>query len=149
MLTRLEKSVIINATPEKIFSFVSSERMNEVWGDEMIGKWVTKGPVRVGTIGRFQTKGTIANFGELTGEVTEFEINKKMTMRSKDAKGKMDSTDTLIIEPTPKGTKTTYVTQYKVPYSVFGKLIDKVKISKDMEAMHIKWLENLKKALEA
>lgn len=148
-MTRLERSVIINATPEKIFSFVSSERMNEVWGDEMIGKWVTKGPVRVGTIGRFQTRGSIANFGELTGEVTEFETNKKMTMRSKDAKGKMDSTDTIILEPATKGTKTTYVTQYKVPYSVFGKLIDKVKISKDMEKMHIKWLENLKKALEA
>ena len=148
-MTKLVKSVIINATPEKIFSFVSSERMNEVWGDEMIGKWVTRGPVGIGTIGHFQTKGSIANFGELTGEVTEFEKNKKMTMRSKDAKGKMDSSDTITLESTSQGTKTTYITQYKVPYSVFGKIIDKVKISKDMQAMHIKWLENLKKSVEA
>ncbi len=123
--------------------------MNEVWGEWMIGKWDSQEPVKVGSTGHFETRGMMANFGKLTGTVTEFEPNKKMTMNSKDAKGKMDATDTIILEPISNGTKTTYITQYKVPYSVFGKLVDKIKISKDMEAMHIKMLENLKKAVEA
>jgi len=148
-VTKLTISRDIQASPEKIFAFVISERMNEVWGELMNGKWDSKGPVGVGSVGHFDTRGMMANFGKLTGTVTEFEPNKKMTMNSKDAKGKMDATDTIILEPNANGTKTTYVTQYKVPYSVFGKLIDKVKISKDMEAMHVKMLENLKKAVEA
>jgi hypothetical protein len=37
----------------------------------------------------------------------------------------------------------------KVPYSILGKLIDKVSASKQMETKNVKLLENLKKALEA
>lgn len=148
-MTKLTISREIQAPPEKIFAFVISERMNEVWGEWMIGKWDSKGPVGVGSVGHFDTRGMMANFGKLTGTVTEFEPNKKMTMNTKDVKGKMDATDTLILELTANGTMTSYITQYKVPYSVFGKLIDKVKISKEMEAMHVKMLENLKKAVEA
>ena len=148
-MTKLTISREIQASPEKIFAFVTSERMNEVWGEWMIGKWDSSGPVKVGSTGHFDTRGMMANFGKLTGTVTEFEQNKKMTMNTKDAKGKMNATDTMLLEPTANGTKTTYVTEYKMPYSVFGKLIDKVKIRKDMEAMHVKMLENLKKAFEA
>ncbi len=148
MLTKLTISKEIQAPPEKIFAFVISEKMNEVWGEWMEGHWTSKGPIGVGSKGFFETRGMLKNFGRLSSEVTEFEKNKKMTMHSTDAKGKMDTTDTMILEPTPNGTKTTYVTEYKVPYSVFGKLIDKVKISKDMENMHVKMLENLKKAIE-
>jgi uncharacterized protein YndB with AHSA1/START domain len=148
MLTKLTISKEIQASPEKIFAFVISERMNEVWGEWMEGHWNSKGSIGVGSKGVFDTKGMLKNFGKLSGEVTEFEENKKMTMHTIDAKGKMDATDTIFLEPTTNGTKTTYVTEYKVPYSVFGKLIDKVKISKDMENMHVKMLENLKKAVE-
>lgn len=91
----------------------------------------------------------LANFGTLTGEVTEFEPNRKMTMHSTDAKGKMNTSDTILLEPIAGGTKTTYITEYNVPYGVFGKILDKVKISKDMENMHVKMLENLKLKLES
>jgi hypothetical protein len=148
-LTKQSVSREINASPEEIFAFVVSTRMNEVWGEWMIGRWDKEGPVGVGSISHFETRGLLASFGALTGEVTEFELNKKMTLHSKDAKGKMDATDTMLLEPTTDGTKATYITDYKVPYSVFGKLLDKVKISKDMENMHIKMLENLKQRIEA
>jgi hypothetical protein len=148
-VTKQTQSTEINASPEKIFAFVISDRMNDVWGEWMEGKWASEEPVGVGSIANFTTKGNLSSFGELKGEVTEFEKNKKMTIHSKDAKGKMDATDSLVLEPTAKGTKATYNTDYKVPYSVFGKLLDKIKISKDMESMHVKMLENLKKALDA
>jgi uncharacterized protein YndB with AHSA1/START domain len=148
-LTKLTISREIQASPEKIFSFVISERMNDVWGEWMIGKWDSKDPVGVGSVGHFDTRGMLASFGKMTGTVTEFEPNKKMTLHSQDAKGKTDSYDTILLEPAGAGTKTTYITQYNVPYSVFGKIIDKVKIRKDMEAMHVKMLENLKRIIEA
>ncbi len=147
-MTKLTMSREIEASPERIFAFIISERMNEVWGEWMVGKWTSEGPVGLGSIAHFDTKGMLKSFGELTGEVTEFEENKKMTMQSKNAKGKTAVSDSLILEPMANGTKVTYVTEYDVPYSVFGKLIDKVKISRDMENMHVKMLENLKNALE-
>ena len=148
-MTKLTISREIQASPEKIFAFVISERMNQVWGEWMIGKWDSEGPVGVGSVGHFDTRGMLANFGRMTGTVTEFEPNKRMTLHSQDAKGKMGSNDTILVEPTANGTKTTYITEYNVPYSVFGKLIDKVKIRKDMESMHVKMLENLKRIMEA
>jgi Polyketide cyclase / dehydrase and lipid transport len=147
-VTKITTIQEIQASSEKIFAFIMSERMNEVWGEWMIGKWDSQGPVKVGSTGHFDTRGTFANFGKLTGTVTEFDQNKKMTLQIKDVKGKMDASDTLILEPTSYGTKITYVSEYKVPYSVIGKLIDKIKISKTMESMHVKMLENLKKAIE-
>lgn len=147
-MTKLTISKEIQASPERIFAFSISERMNEIWGEWMMGKWVSEGPVGLGSIAHFDTKGMLKNLGELTGEVTEFEENRKMTMHSKNVKGKTTGIETIILEPMANGTKATYVTEYDVPYSVFGKLIDKVKISRDMENMHVKMLENLKNAVE-
>jgi len=50
---------------------------------------------------------------------------------------------------TANGTKMTYSVDYELPYSVLGKLLDKLKVSKDMEKNNTKMLENIKKALEA
>jgi hypothetical protein len=148
-LTRLTISREILASPEEVFAFVISDRMNEVWGEWLQGKWITEGPVKLGSIAHFDTSGVLKSFGELTGEVTEFEENKKMTLLNKNLKGKPTGSDSMILEPIKNGTKATYITEYDVPYSVIGKLIDKVKISKDMENMHVKMLENLKQKLEA
>ena len=52
-------------------------------------------------------------------------------------------------EPTAKGTKVTFNMEYEVPYSILGKLIDKLKVQKDIEKSNTKLLENMKKALEA
>ena len=81
-------------------------------------------------------------------EVTDFENNKKIESRTIGAsKFKMTSSETL--EPTTKGTKFTFSMEYEVPYSLLGKLVDKLKVSKDMEKSMSKMLENMKKALEA
>jgi hypothetical protein len=52
-------------------------------------------------------------------------------------------------EPTAKGTKWTMSMDYEVPYSVLGKVIDKLKIGKDIEKSMGKMQANVKKALEA
>jgi hypothetical protein len=36
-------------------------------------------------------------------------------------------------EPTAKGTKLTKTTDYELPYSILGKMIDKIRVHKDME----------------
>ena len=71
-----------------------------------------------------------------TMEVTEFVKNKKYVKRTVGAsKTKMAFSCTF--EPTAKGTKVTYDMEYEVPYSILGKLVDKLKVQKDMEKNNI------------
>ena len=62
-------------------------------------------------------------------------------------KFKMDGSH--ILEPTATGTKLTNTADYELPYSILGKIVDKLKVSKDIEKRMEKELRDLKKALEA
>lgn len=146
-MTKLTKSIEIEASPEKVFAFMISDRMNEVWGRWMEGTWTSKEPVRVGSIGHFVAKPDFKIKGEWDEVVTEFEENKKLTMKTVEG-SKLNMSVTGLFEPTTTGTKVTYVEEYGVPYSVFGKLIDKLVLRKDTEKFMDSMLENMKKALE-
>jgi len=147
-LGKLTASIEIEASPEKVFSFVISEKMNDVWGEWIEGKWTSDGPIGVGSTGH--SVGVGRNKGEWNVEVTEFVKNKKITLHSVGAsKRANDSTNSFTLEPTTKGTKVTYSIDYEMPYSVLGKLIDKLMVKKEMEKVNTKILKNLKKALEA
>jgi hypothetical protein len=81
-------------------------------------------------------------------EITEFVKNKKVSARTIGAsKFKMKSSWTL--EPTTKGTQLTYSMDYELPYSILGKVVDKLSVGKDADRMAMQQLENVKKALEA
>jgi uncharacterized membrane protein len=144
----LTKSIEIEASPEEVFSFcMDMEKMNKACAGFMEGEYTSKGPVGVGT-----TSHHIAKVGgqerEWDMEITEFVKNKKMSSHTIGAsKSKMVNSWTF--EPTAKGTKWTMSMDYEVPYSVLGKVIDKLKIGKDIERSMGKMLANVKKALEA
>jgi hypothetical protein len=53
------------------------------------------------------------------------------------------------LEPTAKGTKLTSTMDYELPYSILGKLVDKLRVSKDVEKTMERTLRDTKKALEA
>jgi carbon monoxide dehydrogenase subunit G len=52
-------------------------------------------------------------------------------------------------EPTAKGTKLTVTNDYEVPYSILGKLVDKIMVRKNIEKAMERNLKNIKKALES
>ena len=147
-MTKITKSVEIKVPPEKVFSFMISDRMNEVWGKWMEGKWVSKDPVGLGSVGHFVAKPDFKIKGEWDEEVTEFEVNKKLAMRTVEG-SKMKMGVTGLLEPTAEGTKVTYTDEYALPYSVFGKLIDKLVARKETERFMEELMSNLKKALES
>jgi hypothetical protein len=146
-MTKITKSIEIGVSPEKVFAFMISDKMNDVWGKWMEGKWTSTGPVGVGSIGHFVAKPDFKIKGEWDEEVTEFEENKRMAMRTVEG-SKMKMGVTGIVEPISNGTKVTYLEEYEVPYSVFGKLIDQLVIRKGTEKFMIEMMGNLKKALE-
>jgi len=146
-VTKVTKSIEINSPPEKIFAFMISDKMNDIWGRWMEGKWTSNGPVGIGSVGHFVAKPDFKIKGEWDEEVTEFEENKKFVMKTVEG-SKMKLGVTGLLEPTAKGTKVTYIDEYQVPYSVFGKLMDKLVLRKDTEKFMEEVMNNLKKALE-
>ena len=146
-MAKLTKSVEIEASPEKVFAFVNDpKKMNDAmkgWAEgertsEAVGVGATMHYVGV-------AGGSTA---EWDMEVTEFVKNKKKASRTIGT-GKVKMTQSWTLEPTAKGTKLTYSADYELPYSLLGKLVEKVKISKDLEKSTSQMLENMKKALEA
>ena len=144
----ITKSIEIEASPEKVFAFINdAKKMNEASKGFAEMEYTSEGPVGVGT-----TSHRIVRLGgqerEWDAEVTEFVKNKKMSDRTIGG-SKAKLTDSWTFEPTAKGTKLTVSMDYEVPYSVLGKVIDKLKLSKDLDKVMGKMLENVKKALEA
>ena len=145
---KLTKSIEIEASPEKVFAFIlDSEKMNEInkGGPQM--EPTTKGPDGVGS-----TSHWVAPIGEkkmeFDMEITEFVKNKKVATRTVGA-SKFKMTGSYVLEPTAKGTKLTFSVDYELPYSVLGKLVDKLKVGKEMEKGSGEAMEKVKKALEA
>ena len=146
-MTRITKTVNIKASPEKVFAFMLSDKMNEVWGRWLEAKWISEGPIGVGSVSHWTPKEEFKIKGEWDEEIVEFEKNRKIVMRTaKDSK--LNMTVTGLFEPTTEGTKLTYIDEYEVPYSLLGKLVDKVKYSKDTGKFIEGMLENLKQTLE-
>ena len=145
---KVTKSIEIEASPEEVFSFcMDMEKMNKALTGLIEAEYTSKGPVGVGTTSHHIGKVGGQNL-EWDQEITEFVKNKKYSSHTIGAsKSKMVNSWTF--EPTAKGTKWTMTMDYEVPYSVLGKVIDKLKVGKDIERSMGKMLANVKKALEA
>jgi uncharacterized membrane protein len=147
-LGKVTKSIEIEASPEKVFAFIlDSKKLNEISKGNLEMEPTSKEPVGVGSTSHWvATAG--GNQQEWDMEVTEFVKNKKFVARTIGA-SKFKSTMLFTLEPTAKGAKLTYSMDYELPYSVLGKLVDKLKVGKEMEKNIGAMLEKAKKALEA
>ena len=146
-MTKLTKSIGIEASPEKIWAFIFDlKKMNELTRGSSEGEYTSKGPIGVGTTIHYGGKAG-GSEAEFNTEITELEKNKKASMQTVGgSKFKMQGSYTP--EPTSKGTRLTTTYDYELPYSILGKIVDKLKVSKDMEKMSEKQLGSMKKALE-
>jgi carbon monoxide dehydrogenase subunit G len=143
-LGKFTKSIEIEASPEKVFTFINDDKkMNDSFKTVKV-ETTSKGPLGVGTTRHFVG----AAGGKWDGEITEFVENKKIASHTI-GKGDMKITDSWILEPTVKGTKLTWNMDYELPYSLLGRIVDKVRVSKVIEKDIDQMLESVKKTLEA
>ena len=146
-MTKLTKSIEIEASPEKVFALtLDMEKMNELTKGFSEGQYTSKGPVGVGTTMHYIGKAG-GTQGEWDMEVTEFEKNKKTSAHTVGA-SKLKMKSSYIFEPVAKGTKLTFAYDYELPYSILGKIIDKLKVSKGLENSIEKLQMDIKKTLE-
>jgi len=127
-LGRVEKSVEIKASPEKVWEILAFDRMPE-WMEEWKNMKYTsevrtsKDKYRVGASAHVTEK-----HGEFDLEITESLENEKITARSKGkykypwmGGGKMTMTVTYTLKPVEEGTELTYAMDYEMSLERFGK----------------------------
>jgi carbon monoxide dehydrogenase subunit G len=147
-LGKATRSIEIKASPEKVFALMCDlEKMNVITKGIEEAEYTSKGPIGVGT-----TKHVVGKAGrfkeESNMEITEFVKNRKVSMRTIGAsRVKMNVSQSF--EPTAEGTKLTVANDYKLPYSMLGKLVDKLLVHKNIEKAIERNLEKIKKTLEA
>lgn len=142
---KFTKSVEIATSPQTTFDFINDmDKMNRVHEGFTQAKYTTNGPVGVGTTAHFVSNPAGSHM-EWDMRITEFEQNRKLTWSSL-SPNKM--TMIFTIEPLSNGTRLTHHAEYEVPYPVIGKLIDKFRVSKEVEKEITLELEKTKKALE-
>jgi uncharacterized membrane protein len=141
VLTRIEKSIEINAPKEKVWSLLEWEKTPE-WYEPFKKVVVTSKEKNV--VGETaHISGEIAGVkAEWDAETTEIIENKKHAWRS--IGGSFTGFESFEFSPANAGTKLTAMMDYEMPYSVFGKLIDKLRVHKAMEKSVEEGLKNLK-----
>ncbi len=145
-MARIEKSIVINAPPEEVFAkFGDFEGWTE-WSDPLEVKITSKKRMGVGV--------TFYSVGKLVGrrtetdaEVTEWIENERIDIRS--TAGNVTFFGSNIFKPGAGGTEYTIVVNYEMAYSLLGKILDKLKVSKDAEKIIESANQNLKNLLES
>jgi uncharacterized membrane protein len=141
---RVTKSIEIEAPPEEVFNFLNdAEKMNKAHEGFTEVHYTSKEPVGVGTTGHFVNKN-----GTFDAGITEFIKNKKITWHTVEG-SQVKVALSFILEPTTNGTKLINSFDYELPYSILGKLLDKVKVSKGIDKEAALWMGKAKQALEA
>jgi len=129
-MTRIEKSIEINASPEKVWTFVNWDYVPEMFESVKKVEWTSEEHNKLGSTLHFTSSMAGIN-NEADAEITEWTTNEKASWRTTSGNPTMLFTATLA--PTRNGTTVTFVVDYEVPYSVLGKIIDKLRIHKGME----------------
>lgn len=146
ILTKFEKSIEINALPEKVWPMISTWDGWVEWYDPF--KKVEHTSKEKNIVGA-----TVHITTELAGiksawdaEHTEVIENEKAAWRT--TGGGFTGFGVNAISPTKAGTKVNIMMDYDLPYSVLGKLIDKLRFHKAMEKSFDIGLQKLKDMME-
>ncbi len=143
---KIEKSVEINASPEKVFALLTDREEVPKWNKLIKEAIVTsKQPTGIGSTVHYVGEAGGAR-GEWDIETTEWVKNKKYAWHT--TSGDVAMLVTWTLREADGGTELTYEIRYELPYSILGKIINKLKASKDIENGMISALQNLKQLLE-
>jgi len=150
---RVESSVEIEAPIEKVFVFVSNPKNQEKMFADSDFKIedISEQPVGVGT--RYRISAVIGGrkVKPHWHQFVEFEENRRIVDHEvKGGGGVLKREDlTFVFGTTDKGTKLTITEDYEFPYSVLGKLLDKLMVRGGFERYIESGAQRTKAILEA
>ena len=144
-MARIETSIEINALPEKVWSLVNWDRVPEYYESIKKVTWTSKGRMEVGAT--VHVLSDIAGVkGEWDAEITEYADNQSVSWRTTSGNPTIIYHATLA--PSKTGAKITTAFDYELPYSILGKIIDKLRVQRAMEKEAEKALQKMKVAAE-
>ena len=146
-------SIEIRAPPEKVWEMLALDKLPE-WAEGYKGELKSveytsevrkpEDKYRVGAsahgIPKKQGESITFNF-----EITESLENEKITYR---LYGRYRALVTYILEPVEEGTKFTHVIDYKMPWSILGKILEPLLFHRILEKEDERDLKNFKSLLE-
>ncbi len=145
---RIEKSIEIGVTPEKVWAMLAFDRQPE-WFEERTSAEYTsevrtpQDKYRVGASACITEK----HFGKFDIEVTESLENEKITYVCRGVPHSTDVIETFTLEPIGVGTKITFVADGEVNGMVY-RILEKLFVRRAIEKGTGKSLEKLKSILE-
>ena len=143
---KIEKSVKINAPPERVFALLTDRKEAPKWNKLIKEAIVTsKEPTGVGSTVHYVGEAGGAR-GEWDIETTEWVKDKKYAWRT--TSGDVAMLTIWTLREANGTTELTYEIRYELPYSILGKIIDRLKASRDIENGMITALKSLKQLSE-
>jgi uncharacterized membrane protein len=145
-MAEVTKSIDINAPVDVVFEFVANPH-NTIKYSPNFTRFEPVGDKERGLGARVEATGSFMGMNiKTTLEIVEFEENAKLISRSV---GGVKSMSSWLFRPLPDGgTEVTFTSDYTLPGSKLGWLVDKMLVQKDVERTTIESLVNLKKILE-
>jgi len=144
-MARIEKSIEINAPPEEIWKMLYWNRIPE-WLDIIKNaEYTSKERDTVGA--------TAHVVGEAAGIKVEWDVEITEYVKNKSAKwrttgGNLTAIGESNLKVTEKGTQLIFIIDSELPYSILGKIIDKLVVNRESEKGIEKGLKKLKALLE-
>ena len=144
-MTRVEKSIEIKAPPEKAWPMIDWDGWMQWYDPFKKVEWTSKDKRKVGATVHVTVE--LAGIKAVwDGETTEYTENEKVAWRS--TGGNFTGFGFNALSPTKDGTKVTIMMDYDLPYSILGKLIDKLRFHKAAEKSFDVALKKMKDMLE-
>jgi uncharacterized membrane protein len=144
-LTRIEKSIEIDASPEDVWTAILPENMPQWFEPFKEVEWTSQETHKAGST--FRVSSDIADTRSRWDAVmTEIKENEEGVWRT--TSGSINGEAKASLSPTPSGTKLSMSMDYKLPYSVIGRMFDKIRVHKELDHDFEVGLRDLKYLLE-
>ena len=143
-MAKFEKSIEINASPEKVWPIVSREKLMEVQPEWKKAEWISKDENKA--VSTLRMTGEVGGYkAKMDIEFPRWKENEKLTWRTK---YEFKTSGSFTIVPTKVGSKYTVVMEYELPNSILGTVIGKLRVYKVIEKNYEAYLKKVKDAVE-
>ena len=148
-MTRIKKSIEIKSSPEKVFAVLDDSPNFPQWQEGIKEVKITSNGGKRLEDHTGETAHFVMGFGgfkfEADFKVMKWIKNRLFVIESISGM-KLNGED--IVEPIEGGTRVTWDFEYEIPFSLIGKVVDKLLFQKMLEKQMGQNLKNLKKLLE-
>lgn len=144
-MTRIDKSIEIAASPEDVWTAILPENMPQWFEPFEKVEWTSQEKHKAGSTFRVSSDmvDTKSSWDAVMTEVKENELGVWRT-----TSGSIDGVATASLSPTESGTRLSVSMDYKLPYSVIGRMLDKIRVQKELSRDFEVGLADLKYILE-